>query len=150
MYIRPLQIKYGTTTRALFKGEDVGIFHDGTTHEGESFAIICRTCPGDDNILERAGNVDWYKGSLKNTEITALLITTTSTCMLTPLMIVFCIANNDASPNSLNYDNLEPFMPYADHDKCSPHIGNHTGEALNAPLMEEFMKDYNVMVSKSN
>ena len=50
----------------------------------------------------------------------------------------------------MNYANLEPIVPYADHEKCAPHTGNHIGEALNTPLMDEFMKDYDVMVSKSN
>ena len=149
-YISPLRIKKRAQHIDEFEGEDVGVYHDGTTHSGESFAIILRACPDDGEIFERAARVHWFRGSLMNKEIIAVLITTVSTDVRVPLTNVLCIGNDDCSPNSLNYENLEPIMPYSDHEKCSPHTGNHVGGNFDTPTLDDFLKDYNVMVSKSN
>ena len=46
-YIPPLKLKEEKILRSEFKGEFVGVYHDGTTHQGESFAIVFRAClPG--------------------------------------------------------------------------------------------------------
>jgi hypothetical protein len=46
-YIPALKIKEEKILRNEFKGELIGVYHDGTTHQGESFAIVFRAClPG--------------------------------------------------------------------------------------------------------
>eukprot|EP00966_Prymnesium_polylepis_P215386 4988211-Prymnesium_polylepis.1 len=43
-YIPPLKLKEEKTLRAEFKGELIGVYSDGTTHNGESFVIVFRAC----------------------------------------------------------------------------------------------------------
>ena len=43
----PLKLKEESTLREEFQGEFIGCYHDGTTHNGESFAMVFRACkPG--------------------------------------------------------------------------------------------------------
>ena len=142
-------IKRHKEVEDVFKDEDIGLYHDGTTHCGESFAVVGRTVKENFDIIERALKVHWFRGSMCNTEITASLINTLMPFKI-PLTRTLAIGNDDASPNGCNYDNLEHIMPYADEEKCAPHTGNHSGEAVETPIMDEFLKDYNVMMGSSN
>ena len=46
-YVPALKMKEEKILRNEFKGEFIGVYHDGTTHHGESFAIVFRAClPG--------------------------------------------------------------------------------------------------------
>jgi len=46
-FIPALKMKEEKILRNEFKGEFIGVYHDGTTHHGESFAIVFRAClPG--------------------------------------------------------------------------------------------------------
>ena len=100
--------------RSEFKDEDIGVFHDGTTFGGEAFAIVARACLEDFTIIERAARVHWFRGSLSNVEITPTIVTTVSYDLQVLLSNVLDIGNDDASPNGLNYENLQPILPYAD------------------------------------
>ena len=46
-FVPALKMKEEKILRNEFKGEFIGVYHDGTTHHGESFAIVFRAClPG--------------------------------------------------------------------------------------------------------
>jgi hypothetical protein len=47
-------------------------------------------------------------------------------------------------------DSLAGPFPYSDHNGCLPHTGNHVGDAMDAPHVDEFMGIYNPIVGKSS
>ena len=74
VYLQPLRIKEKKTFREAVDGQDVGIANDGTSHNGESHAWIARWCDEDLDIHTQAGRVHWWRESMNNTEISAVMI----------------------------------------------------------------------------
>ena len=80
-YLPPLKLAEEKRVKDEFKNEFVGVYHDGTTHSGESFAVVYRTCkPG---FLFRIScvRVHFLRGSMKATEISSVLFKTCGIAM---------------------------------------------------------------------
>ena len=73
-YLPPLKLKELKTLKSEFKGELIGVYHDGTTHGGECFTIVFRAClPG---FIFRicCARVRFLRGSMNANQISAELI----------------------------------------------------------------------------
>ena len=149
-YLQPLRIKEKKTFREEVDGQDVGIANDGTTHCGESHAWTARWCTEDIDLHTRVGGVRWFRGSMNNEEISATMITAPVQYGGIPLINILDLPYDSAAPNLLSYEStLTKVMPYADGEQCCPHTGNHTGEKMNTPTMDKFLKEYCTCVGHS-
>lgn len=73
-YLPPLKIKEEKQLRAEFKGEFVGVYHDGTTHHGESFAVVYRACKPGFVFRISCVRVDFLRGSMSAAQISSTLL----------------------------------------------------------------------------
>mmetsp|Transcript_2893 Transcript_2893/g.8575 ORF Transcript_2893/g.8575 Transcript_2893/m.8575 type:complete len:82 (-) Transcript_2893:270-515(-) len=66
-----------------FRDEFIGVYHDGTTHSGESFAIVFRTCGPDFTFRLRVARVMFLRGSMSVSadQISSCLIDTIASHM---------------------------------------------------------------------
>ena len=74
-YLKPLILKEQKLLQSEHDDDLVSIYHDETTHNGESFAQIYRRISPNLDILLRAHQVTWVKGSLNSSQIGAVLVT---------------------------------------------------------------------------
>lgn len=75
-YVPPLKLKELKTLKAEFAGELVGVYHDGTTHCGESFAIVYRACKPGFVFRVCCVRVAWLRGSMTADHISSVLMDT--------------------------------------------------------------------------
>ena len=75
-YLPPLKLKEHKTLMSEFRGELIGVYHDGTTHNGESFCIVFRACKSGFVFKVCCVRVHWLRGSMSADQISATLITT--------------------------------------------------------------------------
>ena len=73
-YLPPLKLKEENKLKAEFKGELVGVYHDGTTHNGESFAIVFRACLPGFVFRVCCVRVRFLRGSMTADQISSELI----------------------------------------------------------------------------
>jgi hypothetical protein len=150
-FIPPLKLKEENSLRALFKDEFVGVYSDGTTHNGESFVIVFRACKPGFRFVVKAVRVRFLRGSMKADQISAELIDCIATHMGLSVACVLAWMTDCASANLASYrDSLAGPFPYSDHNGCMPHTGHHVGEAMETPHVDEFMSMYNLIVGQSN
>ena len=98
-YIPPLKLKEERALKAEFKDEFIGVYHDGTTHSGESFAIVYRACKAGFKFRISCVRVRFLRGSMTAPQISAVLLD----C---------CVAFMQV-PASLEAPSLPPFSPCA-------------------------------------
>jgi hypothetical protein len=98
-YIAPISKKDTNKTRAEQKGQLVGVYHDGTTHEGEAFAIINRWADEDLNTRLRALVVRFLDGSVDNKQIASLILQAESESGHVALSDILAIMNDSVSAN---------------------------------------------------
>ena len=75
-FMPPLKIKEEKTLRAEFKGEFIGCYHDGTTHNGESFAVVYRCCKPGFIFRVCCVRVHFLRGSMTAAQISSKLLQT--------------------------------------------------------------------------
>ena len=88
-YLPPLQLKEHNTNRDSLKGQFLGVYHDGTTHLGESFAIITRHVTPQIKFKLTAIKVSWLRGSLSADQISAELVNALASEMGAPMDMIF-------------------------------------------------------------
>ena len=152
MYMGPLKKEERDLIREEVADQDVSVAHDGTTHEGEAFAVTLKWLTDDVEFKSCALRAHLLEASLNNEEISRTLITDISQHGQIPLTNVVDINNDSASPNGASHNNTASVvMLYADLDPCIPHTGNNAGDKLedSCPTLGDFMKDYTIAVGKS-
>ena len=75
-YLPPLKLAEDRRLKDEFKNEFVGVYHDGTTHNGESFAIVYRACKAGFIFRNSCVRVQFLRGSMKAAEISSVLMQT--------------------------------------------------------------------------
>ena len=74
-YLKLLILKEQKLVRSEHDDDLVSTYHDETTHNGESFVQIYRQISPNLDIILRAYQVAWLKGSLNSSQIGAVLVT---------------------------------------------------------------------------
>ena len=147
-YLPPLCKKEFQKLVKEVKGQKVGVYHDGTTHSGEAFAIILRWVDNNMKIHLRAIKVSFLEGSLANKQISAELIQALAEVGV-KLSSVFAFMNDSVAANITSFaDTLALACVHSDNELCTPHTANHVGEAFDTPVLDEFMTAYNTCCSK--
>ena len=58
--------------------------------------------------------------------------------------------DDSAAPNEASFTNtMSTVCPYADHENCCPHTGNHVGDKFDTPTIHEFMTLFNTALAHS-
>jgi hypothetical protein len=149
-YMPPLTIKELKKLKEEIKGEVVGCYHDGTTHQGEAFSIVLRWMDATMTIRIRCVSVTILSSSLDASEISGELITAIASKMGLRLIDVLAWMNDAASPNLKAFSAvLSSASPASDQDMCMGHTLSHVGEALVAPHKDKAAKHYIQATSKS-
>ena len=150
-YLVPLIEKERKELRTEFKGQLVGIYHDGTTHCGEAFANVWRAITEDFEFRLRCVRVKWLRGSMNADGISAELLSIVGSDMYHPLVDVLAWQHDCVAANLASYrDTLAAACPYSDDNGCLPHTGGHVGEHLETPTLDELLGHYNIIVGQSN
>ena len=76
-FVPPLKLKEEAIIKAEFKGEFIGCYHDGTTHCGESFAIVYRACKAGFIFRISCVRLRFLRGSMTADQISSVLLDTT-------------------------------------------------------------------------
>ena len=147
VYLTPLKIKEKRRVRAVVKGQLVGTGFDETPSDGEAIATTARGAREDMSVFQVALRIRWLETSVDNVGISACLVTDVATEGQINLNDVLDINCDSAAPNLLAYEStLSKVMPYADLDPCLPHTGQHVGDEMHSPELDELVKDYNTVV----
>jgi len=129
----------------------VGVYHDGTTHEGEAFAIINRWADEDLNTRLRALVVRFLDGSVDNKQIASLILQAESESGHVALSDILAIMIDSVSANlTACIETFSATLPYADDEQCLPHTNNNAGECFHTPILDLFMGAYNQATAKSH
>ena len=75
-YLPALKLAEEKRLKDEFKDEFIGVYHDGTTHNGESFAIVYRAVKAGFVFRNSCVRVQFLRGSMKAPEISSLLMKT--------------------------------------------------------------------------
>ena len=130
-------------------GKNVSVIFDGTTHVSEALAIILRFVDDQYQIQQRAVRVMLLAKSLTGEELAHQLIV----CLSTELGIkpdLFVAAMRDrASVNSVAMRTLSIVFPNVLDIGCFSHTLDHVGENFTTPILDEFVKVWINMFSRS-
>ena len=149
-YLPVLIRKEIAKVKSEIKGQVVGVYHDGTTHDGESFAIVVRWCDEDLHIHTRVIRVAWLRGSMSNEDISAELLAALFE-MGIKFENVFAWMHDCVEANQKSYrDTLMGACQYSDDDGCLPHTGSHVGEKFDSPVCDEYTGHYVAANAHSN
>ena len=75
-FVPPLKLKEEKLLKAEFKNELVGCYHDGTTHNGESFAVVYRACKPGFVFRICCVRLRFLRGSMTAPQISSILLDT--------------------------------------------------------------------------
>ena len=149
-FLPPLKLKHMNKIRAEAKDQLVGVCTDGTTHEGEAFAVTLRWMTDNVDFKRRALRIHFLEASMDNEAISSLLVTTVARDGQIPLANVLDIQNDSCSPNIKSYmETTSLMLPYSDMDPCLPHTGGNTGQCFETPTLSELVQAYTQAVGHS-
>jgi hypothetical protein len=96
-----------------FKDQLVGIYHDGTTHEGEAFSVVYRAVTAELDVRVRLVRTAWLKATMDNEGISAELLDITGTIMQTGINNVLSWMHDSGGANITSYNTtLRPVFKY--------------------------------------
>lgn len=151
-YLGPLQLKELATVRGEIQDQLFSIYHDETTHNGESFAQISRTCTMDLDIQLRCYNVKWLRNSLKAHEIAAVVISGIAKEARADFDNCVAVQNDSVAANVKAFEgNIATICIYSDMNLCLAHGGNNTGSKIDTgDALDAFMLGFVKCISLSN
>ena len=138
------------TVKSELGNRNVGIYTDGTTQEGEAFAIVARFVDDKMKVQTRVIKVTWYEFSLDNENISAAVVAALFAFGIDPA-VVLAFMSDRCSVNGRSFrSTLSSVYVGSDMSECMPHTYNHVGEHLLTPFMDSFLALYNIENGKSN
>ena len=130
-------------------GKNVSVIFDGTTHICEALAIILRFVGDQYQIQQRAVRVMLLGKSLTGEELAHQLIVCLSTELgIKPDLLVAAMRDR-ASVNSVAMRILSIVFPNVLDIGCFSHTLDHVGEKFKTPILDEFIKVWINMFSRS-
>ena len=130
-------------------GKNVSVIFDGSTHVCEALAIILRFVGDQYQIQQRAVRVMLLGKSLTGEELAHQLIVCLSTELgIKPDLLVAAMRDR-ASVNSVAMRTLSIVFPNVLDIGCFSHTLDHVGEKFKTPILDEFIKVWINMFSRS-
>ena len=123
-YFKPLELemKEHELLKSAMMDQFLGVYHDGTTHNGESFCICVRFVTEDFKVHECI-RVSFLRGSMSAEQITAELVETLVRIFGLHMDVILAWMHNCVSANLSSFDSLEKFFIYGNDNGCLPHTG---------------------------
>jgi len=151
-FMTPLTFKEFEKLRRELKGQVCGCYHDGTTYEGEAFAVVLRWMDESMRICMRCITVSIVKSTLDHEELSGELITAIAVTMGLSLVGVLAWMNDAASANMSAFTTvLKAAAPASNQNACLGHTFDHVGDSLNTPTLDKAMVLYSaVSVTSTN
>ena len=128
----------------------VGVYHDGTTEEGEAFCIILRYVDDDMKPQTRVVEVEWFESCLSNQHVSAALVKCICvTFGFTPARVMAWMHDRCGVNGASFRLTLRGVFIGSDDNDCMGHTCMHVGEALGTDCLDDVLAPYNVMNAKS-
>ena len=151
-YLKPLMLKEQKLLQSEHDGNLVNIHHDETTHNGESFAQIYRRISPNLDIILRAYQVAWLKGSLNSSQIGAVLVTGLTQHTRINMENVVAVHNDSVAVNVKVFrDTLRDLWIHCDMNLCLTHGGQNTyAKVETAVALDGYLAGFVKCISLSN
>ena len=125
------------------------VIFDGTTHVCEALVILLRFVDENLNIQQRVVRLMLLAKSLTGEELARQLIVCLSTELGISSDMLLASMRDRASVNSAAMRTLSIVFPKVFDIGCFSHTLDHVGEHLKTPILDEFMKVWIGMFSRS-
>ena len=122
-YFKPLEMKEHALLKAAMEGQFLGVYHDGTTHNGEAFCICVRFVSEDFKVHVYCIRVSFLRGSMTAQQITAELVDVLVRVFGTPMDKILAWMHDCVSANLSSFDSLSKLFVYGNDNGCLPHTG---------------------------
>lgn len=151
-YLKPLQAKEQNLLQTEHCDDLISIYHDETTHNGESFAQIYRRVSQDLKIILRAYSVSWLKGSLDASQIGSVLVTGVTQSAKANMDNVVAVHNDSVAANVKVFNStLHGLWLYCDMNLCLSHGGHNTFSKFNtSTALDTYLSAFVKCISLSN
>ena len=156
-YIPPLLEQEIQKVLDEFKGREIMVIFDGTTHVGEFFCIVFRSCTDKFDIVERVVAMDMYQHGFNHEELLSAVIKVLSEHHVDPGVMkprrrngqVLAFQKDRVSVNQcaarillLNYIGAKDL-------ECMSHTLTHVGEHLLTPSLKKMKQDLCALIKQS-
>lgn len=137
------------TIQREIKGKQVSVIFDGTTHVCEAMVIVLRFLDEKWEIQQRVVRLMLLAKSLSGEEVARQLIVCLSTELGINSDLLVATMRDRASVNTVAIRTLGIVFPKIVDIGCFSHTLDHVGENLNTPILDEFIKVWINMFSRS-
>lgn len=135
--------------KSLIKDKQVSIIFDGTTYVCEALVILVRFVDENFSIRQLVVRLKLLAKSLTGEELAHQLIVCLSTELgVGPNTLLACMRDR-ASVNSVAVRTLKIVYPKIFDIGCFSHTLDHVGEHMHTPVLDEFMKGWIGLFSRS-
>jgi hypothetical protein len=149
-YLPPVALKEFKKIKEEVGDRPIGVYHDGTTEEGEALCIIFRYVNGDMKPETRVVEVEWFESCLSNQHVSAALVKCTCvTFGFLPARVMSWMHDRCGVNGASFRDTLSGVFIGSDDNDCMGHTCMHVGEALGTHCLDDVLAPYNVMNGKS-
>lgn len=130
-------------------GKSVSVSFDGNTHVCEALAIILRFVDDQYQVQQHAVRVMLLAKSLTGEEVAHQLIVCLSTELVKKTELLVAGMRDRASVNSVAMRTLSIVYPNVLNVGCFSHTLDHVGQNFRTPILDEFIKMWINMFSRS-
>jgi hypothetical protein len=124
----------------------IGVYHDGTTEEGEAFCIIFRHINDDMKPETRAVEVERFKSCLSNQHVSAALVKCICvTFGFLPARVMSGMHDRCGVNGASFRITLSGVFIGSDDNDCMGHTCMHVGEPLGTYCLDDVLAPYNAM-----
>ena len=135
--------------REQLSGKCISIIFDGTTHVAEAFVVVVRYVDSEWVISQKVAQLLLLSKSLCGEEVARLLVDVLSTKVGVPTKNIVAAMRDRASVNSVAMQTVRVLYNRVFDVGCLSHTLDHVGEKMNTPLVDEFVKQWIGMFSRS-
>ena len=135
--------------REQLSGKCLSIIFDGTTHVAEAFVVVVRYLDSEWVILQKVAQLLLLSKSLCGEEVARLLVDVLSTKLGVPTSNIVAAMRDRASVNSVEMRTVCVLYNRVFDVGCLSHTLDHVGEKMNTPFVDDFIKSWIGMFSRS-
>ena len=135
--------------REQLSGKCLSIIFDGTTHVAEAFVVVVRYLDSEWVISQKVAQLLLLSKSLCGKEVARLLVDVLSTKLGVPTSNIVAAMRDRASVNSVAMRTVRVLYNRVFDVGCLSHTLDHVGEKMNTPFVDDFIKSWIGMFSRS-
>jgi hypothetical protein len=135
--------------KSEINGKEVSVIFDGTTHVCEAMVILLRFVDNQWNIQQRAVQLMLLAKSLTGEEVARQLIVCLSTELGIGSNLLVAAMRDRASVNNVALRTLSIVFTQVFDIGCFSHTLDHVGERMKPPVLDDFMKGWIGLFTRS-